>query len=174
MWRYGVDVVPNLQKTVPGTGIDVAPIPVPTPGPTPGPTPVQTSVPVLRVPVLMSYRNYPSVRYRYRYRTELTEASGTGIDAVPNIPKCPVPALMSYRRYRSVRNRYESLYRYRWYRYSYRTEFIKVSGICIGETKLTNCPVPVFLSYRTYRTIRYRKYRRYASVRTVPKTPLKY
>ena len=43
------------------------------------------------------------VRYRYsRYRygcTELTEVSGTGIDAVPNLPKCPVPVLGVYRTY---------------------------------------------------------------------------
>ena len=69
------------------------------------------------VPVLMLYRNYPSVRYRYeslyryrRYRypchTELTEVSGTGIDVVPNLPKCPVPVLMTYRTYRSFRCRY--------------------------------------------------------------------
>ena len=32
--------------------------------------------------VWMSYRRYRSVRYRYLYRTELTEVSGTGIDAI--------------------------------------------------------------------------------------------
>ena len=69
------------------------------------------------VPVLMSYRTYRSVRYRYWCCTELTEVSGTGIDVVPNLPKCPVPVLksvpvpavpvsMSYRTYRSVRYRY--------------------------------------------------------------------
>ena len=49
----------------------------------------------------MSYRTYRSVRYRYGYRTELTEVSGTGIDVVPNLPKCPVPVWISYRTYRS-------------------------------------------------------------------------
>ena len=50
------------------------------------------TVPVFSVPVWMSYRTYRSVRYRY-WCTELTEASGTGIDVVPNLPKCPVPVI---------------------------------------------------------------------------------
>ena len=85
---------------VPGTGIDIVPI-----------------LPKCSVPVLMLYRTYRSVRYRYEslcqyrryqhpYRTELTEVSGTGIDVVPNLPKCPVPVLMLYRTYRSVQHRY--------------------------------------------------------------------
>ena len=50
----------------------------------------------------MLYRTYPSVRYRYEslyrhrwyrypYRTEPTEVSGTFIDVIPNLPTCPVP-----------------------------------------------------------------------------------
>ena len=70
-----------------GTGIHVVP-----------------NLPKCPVPVLMSYRTYRSVRYRY-WCTELTEVSGTGIDVVPNLPKCPIPVLMSYRTYRSVRYR---------------------------------------------------------------------
>ena len=75
------------------------------------------TAPVRPVPVWMSYRTYRSVRYRYAslyryrryrypYRTELTQVSGTGVDVVPNLPKCQVPALVSYRTYRSVRYRY--------------------------------------------------------------------
>ena len=40
-----------------GSGIDAVPIPAP--------TPVQTYTPVPEVQVLMSYRSYRSVRYRY-------------------------------------------------------------------------------------------------------------
>ena len=110
---------------VSGTCIDVVPIPVP--------TPVHWSIPVSEGPVLMSYRtyrnhkcpvqvlipyrNYRSVRYRYeslyrcrRYRyscrTELTEVSDIGIDVIPNLPKCPVPVLMLYETYRRARYRY--------------------------------------------------------------------
>ena len=96
----GIDV-PNLMKCpvpvytefteVSSTGIDVVP-----------------NLPKCPVAVLMMYRTYQSVRYRYeslyryglyRYpcRTVLTEVSGTGVHAVPNLPKCPVPVLMSYR-----------------------------------------------------------------------------
>ena len=48
---------------------------------------------------------YRYSRYRYGYRTELTEVAGTGVDAVPNLPKCPVPVYTGgiYRRYASVR-----------------------------------------------------------------------
>ena len=121
-YRYGC----RTEVTeLPGIGIDVVP-----------------NLPKCPVPVLILYRNYRSVRYRYkilyryrRYRypcrTELTEVSGTGIDAVPNLPevsgtgidvvpnlpKFPVPVLMLYRTYRSVRYRHESLYRYRRYRH---------------------------------------------------------
>ena len=117
-------------------GIDVVPIPVPTPVQTSIPVPavpvlIRTELtelsgtgidPVLivpnltkgTVPVLMLYRTYRSVQYRYesmyRYRryqdprrTELAEVFSTGIDVVPNLPKCPVPVLTSYRIYRSVR-----------------------------------------------------------------------
>ena len=55
------------------------------------PAPVWKSVPVPLVPVSVSYRTYPSVRYQYPCGTELTEVSGTGIDVMPNLPKCPVP-----------------------------------------------------------------------------------
>ena len=73
-YRYGC----RTEITeVSGTGIDVAP-----------------NLPKCPVPVLMLYRNYQGVRYRYeslyryrRYRypcrTEVTEVSGTGIDVVP-------------------------------------------------------------------------------------------
>ena len=69
----------------PGTGMDVP------------------NLPRCPLPALMSYRTYRSVWYRYPYRTELTEVSGTGIDVLPNLP--------------SVR-----------YRYPYRTELTEVSG----------------------------------------------
>ena len=101
-----------------------------------------------------SVRN-PHSRYRYGFRTELTEVSGTGIHVVPNLPKCPVPALM-YRNYRSVRYRYESLYRYRQYRYPCRTEVTEVSGTGIDVPNLSKCPVLVLMSYRIYRNVRYR------------------
>ena len=117
-----------------GTGIHVVP-----------------NFPKCPVPVLMSYRTYRSVRcrysrYRYGCRTELTQVSGTGIDVVPNILKCPVPVLM-YRNYRSVWYRYESLYRYRRYRYPYRTELTEVSGI--GIVVLPKRPVPEILAVDT-------------------------
>ena len=100
--------------------------------------------------------------------------SGTGSDVVPNLPKCPVPVMMLYRTYRSVRYRYESMYRYRRYRYPYRTELTEVSGTGVDVVpKLPKCPLPVLMSYRTCRSVRYRQYRRYVSVRTVPDTPLK-
>ena len=82
MWRYRVDVVPNLPK-----------YPVP-------------------VSMLYRYGYQPRYRrpcryrrYRYPCRTEVTELSGTGIDVVPKLPKRPVPVLMLYRTYRSVRYR---------------------------------------------------------------------
>ena len=91
------------------------------------------------VPVLMSYRTYRGVCYRYSC-TEITEVSGTGmkvctgtggtdIRIVPNLTKCPVPVLMSYRTY--------------------------ISGIDVVP-KLPKCPVPVLMSYRSYRSVRYR------------------
>ena len=97
---------------------------------------------------------YRYSRYRYGYRTELTEVTGSGID-VPNLPKCPVPVLMLYRNSRSVRYRYESLYRYRRYRYPC-TELTEVSGTGIDVPNLPKCPVPVLMSYRTHRSVRYR------------------
>ena len=111
-----------------GTGIDVP------------------NLPKCPVPVLMSYQTYRSVRYRYVFRTELTEVSGTGIDA-PNLPKCPVPVLM-YRTYRNVRYR------------CCRTELTKVSDTGIDLVPiLPKCPVPVLMSYR-YRYL-YRHRHRY-------------
>ena len=131
------------------------------------------TVPVFLVPAWMSYRTYRSVRYQYWCHTELTEVSGTGIDAVPSSPKCPVPVLMLYRIYRNVQ-----------YRYWCRTELTEVSGtgmkVCTGTKsvpvppvpvsisyrndrvgidvvpKLPKCPVPVLMSYRTYRSVRCR------------------
>ena len=134
--------VPGSCRTelaeVSGTGIDVEPTAVP--------TPVQTSIPVPNlpkcpVPVLMTYRTYRSVRYRYSCYTELTEVSctgmkvctgtgGTGIHIVPNLPKRPVPVLMSYRSY-------------------------QVSGTGIdGIPNFPKCPVPVIpaVCLGTYRT----------------------
>ena len=97
----------------------------------------------------MSYRSYRSVRYRYLWRTQVTEVPSTGIDVVPILPKYPVPVLMSYRTYRCVR-----------YRYPCRTDITEVSGTGIDVVpNLPKCPVPV-------------TYRRYASVRTVPNTHL--
>ena len=76
-YRYGCRTEVTEMS---GTGIDVAP-----------------NLPKCPVPVLMLYRTYRSVRYRYeslypyrRYRypcrTELTDVSGAGID-VSNLPK---------------------------------------------------------------------------------------
>ena len=141
-YRYGFTKLTEVS----GTGIDVVP-----------------KLPKCPVPVLMLYRTYRSVRYRYEglyryrryqypYRTELTEVSGTGIDVVPNLcidvvpnlPKCPVPVLM-YRTYRSVR-----------YRYWCRTELTEVSGTGIDVVpNLSKCPVPV-LMYRYRYQHRYR------------------
>ena len=64
---------------------------------------------------------------------------GTGMDVVPNLPKCPVPVLTSYQTYRSVRYRYDSLYRYRRYRYPYRTELTEVFGS--GINVVPNLPM---------------------------------
>ena len=88
MSRTGIDAVPNLP--VSGTGIDVPNLPK-------CPVPVWKSVPVPAVPLLMLYRSYRSVRYRYCCRTELTEVFGTGntggtyrqyasVRTVPNTP----------------------------------------------------------------------------------------
>ena len=118
-----------------GTGVNFVPIPVP--------ILVQTFIPVPEVPVLMSYRTYQSVRYRYWCCTEVTEVSGTGIDVVPNLPECLVPVLMLYRNYWSI-----------WY------------GIDVVPNT-PRCPVPVWksgpvpavpvsISYRSYRSVRYR------------------
>ena len=63
--RYGTGIL--------GTGIDVP------------------NLPKCPVPVLMAYRTYRSVRYRYCCRSGLTEVSDTGTDVVQNLPKCPVP-----------------------------------------------------------------------------------
>ena len=83
MWRYRVDVVPNLPK-----------YPVP-------------------VSMLYRYRYQPRYRrpyryrrYRYRCRTELTKVSGTGLGVVPNLMMCSVTVLMLYHTHRSVRGRY--------------------------------------------------------------------
>ena len=59
-----------------GTGIDVLP-----------------NLPNCPVPILMSYRTYRSVRYRYWCHAELTGVSGAGIDVVPNLPNCLVPVI---------------------------------------------------------------------------------
>ena len=83
MWRYQVDVVPNLPKH-----------------------PVPVSI-LNRYPYQPRYRSsYRYRRYRHPYRTEVTELSGTGIDVVPKFPKCSVPVLTSYPSYRRVRYRY--------------------------------------------------------------------
>ena len=66
------------------------------------------TVPVFSVPVLISYRRYRRVRYRYWCCTEIAEVSatgmkvctatgGTGIHVLSNLSKCPVPVLMSNR-----------------------------------------------------------------------------
>ena len=64
--------------------------------------------------------------------------SGTGIDAVPNLPECPVPV------WKSVPVPAVPV-------------LAEVSGTGIDEVpNLPNCPVPVLMSYRTYRSVRYR------------------
>ena len=141
MWRYRVDVVPNLSKCpvpvwcctelteVSGAGVDIVPIPV----------------------QIRYKRQYRYRRYRCWCHTELAEVSGTGIDVQPNLPKCPVPhidvvpnlpkcpvlVLMMYRTFREV------------------------SGTGIDVPNLPKCPVPawksgpvpavpVLISYQTY------------------------
>ena len=111
-YRYGCTELTEVS----GTGIDVVP-----------------SLAKRPVPVLILYRNYPSVRYRY-WCTELTEVSGTGTDVVPNLTKCPVPVLISYRTYRSV-----------CYRYSCRTELTEVSS--------TGSTGGIFRRYVSVRTV---------------------
>ena len=141
LWWYRVDVVPILPMC-PVRGH------------------VLPNFPKCPVPVLMLYRTYRSVRYRYYlpnspkcpallYRNYLSgmklcnRTSGTGIHVVRNLPKCPgtgidvVPKFS----YRSVR-----------YRYWCGSELTEVSG-----TSNTGGV-----------------YRWYASVRTVPNTPLKH
>ena len=75
------------------------------------------NLPKFLVSVMMMYRTYRNVRYRYWPCTEVIEVSGTGmqvctspggtgihvvpnlpksdtgIDVVPNLPKCPVPVI---------------------------------------------------------------------------------
>ena len=89
------------------------------------------TVPVFSVPVRMSYRTYRSVRYRYWCRIEVTEVSGTGIDALPNLPKRPVPL----------------------------KDCTGTGGTGIHIPVVPNlpkCPGSVWMSYRTYRSVRYR------------------
>ena len=129
----------------------------------------RVDVPTLReasVTGVMS-RNYRIAPYRYQCCTYTdtgsgtdvhTGTGGTGREVVPHLPKCPVPVLMSYRTYRSIRYRlnYRSiryrrkgLYRYRRYRYPYRTELSEVSSAGFDVIpNLPNCPVPVLMSYR--------------------------
>ena len=151
--RYGC----RTERTeVTGTGIDVP------------------NLPKCAVPILMLYRYYRSVRYRYiniegcvRYGTVIL---GTGVDAVPNLPKCPVPVLMSYQSYRSVRYRFGAVPKLPkcpvpiWCC----TEITEVSGtgmkVCTGTggngihivPNLPKGQVPVLMSYRTYRNVRCR------------------
>ena len=87
MWRYRVDVMPNLRKCL-----------------------VPVSMLYLYLYLPRYRRPYRYRRYRYPYRTDVTEISGTDIDVTPKLPKCPVPVSMSYRTYRSVR--YRSYRRY--------------------------------------------------------------
>ena len=108
------------------------------------------------VSVLISYRTFRSVRYRYSC-TEITEVSGidmkvctgaggTDVHIAPNFPMCPVPALISYRSYRGIR-----------YRYWCHTELTEMSGTGIDVLpNVPKCLVPVFMPYRTYRNARYR------------------
>ena len=116
---------------------------------------VRPNLPKCPISELM-YRTYRSVWYRYLFHIELTGVSGTCIDVVPNLPKCLVPVLLSYRTCRSVRYRYPCL-----------TERTEVSGTgmkaCTGTggtgihvlPNVPKCPVSV-LMYRTYRSVQYR------------------
>ena len=55
--------------------------------------------------ISISHHTFRSVRYRYGCRAEPSEASGTGIDAMPNSPKLLEPVLLPCRTYRCVRYR---------------------------------------------------------------------
>ena len=103
--RHRVDVVRTFTEGS-GTGIDLLSMLAP--------TPVHrrlsgTGIDAVRnltkrpVPALM-YRRHRSVRYRYKslyrypryrykYHTEVTEVSGTGIDVRPKLQKCRTPII---------------------------------------------------------------------------------
>ena len=143
MRPYRVDVVPNLPKR---------------PGSSRRPLPVSV---LYRYRCQFRYRRpHRYRRCRYWRRSEPTEVSGNGSDIVPNLPKLPVPVWMFYWTCRSDRKRYERLYRYRRYRYPYRTELSKVSGTGISVVpNLPNCPVPVTPALYIGGTPRYVPYR---------------
>ena len=130
-----------------GTGIDVP------------------NLPKCPVPELMLYRTYRSVRYRNWCCTELTEVSGTGIDAIPDwrkslvpvrksVPVPAVPVSISYRTYQSVRIHIVS--NLPKCPNPYRIELTKVSDTGMDVPNVPKYPVPVLMSYRTYRSVRYR------------------
>ena len=131
---------------------------------------VAPNLPKCPVQVLMSYRTYRRVRYRYeslyryrRYRypcrTEHTEVTTTVMD-VPKLPKCPVPVLMSYRTYRSDHYRYGC------------TELTEVSGTGIEVVpNLPKCPVPVIPAIYIGGMPRYVPYRTQPSLYAAQKVP---
>ena len=137
-------------------------------------------------------------RYRFGCRTELTEVSGTGIDAVPNLQNCPVPVFMLYQLTEVsgtsinvvpvlwYRHRYILPYRYRrWYMYraypvfhsGTRLRFNILLTLNSNQKKTKNIRVYALSSSQDRHRHRYRlpyRYRRYISpgVSNVPKFPV--
>ena len=80
------------------------------------------------------------------------------IDIVPNVSKCPVPASMwcPCRCMPVPVLVHKRAYRYRRYRYWFRTGHTEMIGTGIGVPNLQTFPAPVLMSYRTYRSLWYR------------------
>ena len=111
------------------------------------------------VPVWMSHRAYPSVRYWCSCRTELHEVSGTGLGFLPNLVMCPVPVSILNRIHQGVRYRHDGV-----------TE-VSGTGIHIVSTlpkwtvsvwmflpNKTNYPTPVLIPCRTHQSFWHRCY----------------
>ena len=89
-----MDVLSSLPKGRVWYGC-LNPYPYPTPGILTRPYPVPRYSPA-------GYRTYSSVGYGWGNRTNFTKVSGTGTDAVPNLPKGRVRLWMFYQAYQKV------------------------------------------------------------------------